>query len=67
MLTIDYDKLKDFMISSGLKQKVTAERAGLTEAQMSMLLQQKRGMSASEYANICRAVGASMEDFLKEI
>lgn len=67
MLAIDYERMKEFIASSGLKQKVTAERAGLTEAQMSMILQQKRGMSASEYANICRAVGASMEDFLTEI
>lgn len=39
MLAIDYERMKEFIASSGLKQKVTVERAGLTEAQMSMILQ----------------------------
>jgi antitoxin component HigA of HigAB toxin-antitoxin module len=63
---IDYGGIKKYMDATGLKQKAVAEKVGLTEAQLSLILQQKRKLEASEYANICWAMGVSMKKFLIE-
>lgn len=50
------DRLKLYMSEKGFKQKTISEKAGLTEAQMSQILQGNRSISADELEVICAAM-----------
>ena len=56
------DRLKLYITQNGLKQKVIAEKSGLTENQMSQILKGKRGISADEFEIICNAMNANPND-----
>jgi len=56
------DRLKLYITRNGLKQKVIAEKSGLTENQMSQILKGKRGISADEFEIICNAMNANPND-----
>lgn len=56
------DRLKLYITKNGLKQKVIAEKSGLTENQMSQILKGKRGISADEFEIICNAMNADPND-----
>lgn len=56
------DRLKLYIDRNGLKQKVIAKKSGLTENQMSQILNDKRGISADEFEIICNAMGANPND-----
>lgn len=64
MVGLDIDEIKKFVNESGLKQKAVAEKAGLDETKFCLVLQGKRKLEASEYANLCRAMGVSLDKFL---
>lgn len=66
MLEVNIKNIKCYLDDIGIKQKVVAERAGLGEAKLCLILQGKRELKASEYANICKAIGVPMDTFLKE-
>ena len=55
-------RLKLYITQNGLKQKVIAEKSGLTENQMSQILKGKRGISADEFEIICNAMNANPND-----
>lgn len=65
MFAIDVKEIKRYICDSGLKQKTIAEKAGLDECKLSLVLQEKRKLEATEYANICKAIGVPMNKFLK--
>mgnify|MGYP004652038625 CR=1 FL=1 len=65
MLGLDISGIKKYIDDSGLKQKSVAEKAGLDEVKFCLILQGKRKLEASEYANLCKAIGVSMNKFLK--
>lgn len=56
------DRLKLYITRNGLKQKVIAEKSGLTENQMSQILKGKRGISADEFEIICNAMNVAPND-----
>lgn len=47
---------------SGLKQKAVAERAGLTDRQLSDILCFRKRLSTEDIPNICTAIGAEPND-----
>lgn len=65
MFVLDNNGLRKQVEESGLKQKSISERAGLSETALCLILQGKRKCEIGEYANICLALGVSMEKFLK--
>ena len=52
-MILDYLELKDFIDKSGLKQKAIAEKSGVPEVQLCLILQGKRKCEVGEYASIC--------------
>ena len=65
MVGLDINGMKSYIDDSGLKQKTVARKAGLDEVKFCLVLQGKRKLEASEYANICKAIGVPMSRFLK--
>lgn len=57
--------LKKFIDESGLKQKAIAEKSGISESKLSLILTGKRGCDVDEYARICKAIGVPLTKFVK--
>lgn len=66
MLVIDTSEIKEYINKSGIKQKAIAERSGIDETKLCLILQGKRKLEASEYANLCKAVNVPMDAFMKQ-
>ena len=62
----DFMDLKKFIDESGLKQKVIAEKSGVPEVQLCLILQGKRKREVGEYASICNVLGVKLERFVKK-
>lgn len=65
-MVLDFMELKDFIDKSGLKQKVIAEKSGVPEVQLCLILQGKRKCEVGEYASICNALGVKVDRFIKK-
>lgn len=65
-MIVDVMEIKLFIEEAGIKQKSVAEKAGLDEAKLCMVLQGKRKLEAGEYANICKALKVPMTQFVKQ-
>lgn len=65
MFQIDIQAIKQYLREKGFKQKVIAERAGITEAKLSLILQEKRKLEAGEYAGLCNALNLPLDTFVK--
>lgn len=65
MIVFDSAEMKKCVEASGLKQKVIAERAGISESTLSLILQGKRRCEIGEYATICWVLGVNADRFLK--
>lgn len=59
--------IKDYLQKNGLKQIYVAEKAGLTNNALSDICNEKRGVDCIEYYKICKALGVSLEHFLKDV
>lgn len=66
-MIFDFMDLKKFIDESGLKQKVIAEKSGVPEVQLCLILQGKRKCEVGEYASICNVLGVKLERFIKKI
>lgn len=64
MWILNYEEMKKYMEKNGLKQKKIAEKAGISEATICLILKGKRKCEAGEYAGICEALGVRMEKFI---
>ena len=51
---------------AGMKQKIVAERAGLTEQQLSDVVNKRRKLDANALFSICEALGVTPNDVLAE-
>ena len=51
-MVLDFMELKDFIDKSGLKQKAIAEKSGVPEVRLCLILQGKRKCEVGEYASI---------------
>ena len=58
------EEMKNYMGTSGLKQKAISEKAGISETALCLILQGKRKCEVSEYASICSALGVNTDKFL---
>lgn len=67
MLVLDTEKLRKCIDDLGVKQKVIAEKANMTETALCLVVQGKRKCEAGEYASLCRALNVPISRFLKEI
>ena len=65
-MVLDYLELKDFIDKSGLKQKAIAEKSGVPEVQLCLILQGKRKCEVGEYASICNALGVKVDRFIRK-
>lgn len=65
-MILDFMELKKFIDDSGLKQKAIAEKSGVPEVQLCLILQGKRKCEVGEYASICNALGVKVDRFIKK-
>lgn len=63
---LDFMELKKYIDKSGLKQKAIAEKSGIPEVQLCLILQGKRKCEVGEYASICEALGVKVDRFIKK-
>lgn len=64
MFVFDSEGMKKYIEASGLKQKAISEKAGISEAALSLTLQGKRRCEIGEYATICWVLGVDTNKFL---
>lgn len=57
------ERIKTHIKENGLKQRWVAERAGMTDVELSEYLRGKRRMTVDAYIRICDALGVSLETF----
>lgn len=65
MFEVDIKAIKRYIEEAGVKQKLIAEKSGIGETKLSLILQGKRELKAGEYANICKSIGVPMNKFLR--
>jgi transcriptional regulator with XRE-family HTH domain len=59
-----YDKMRDYVVRNDLSQRVIALNMGITESQVSLLLNGKRRLTVEDYLSFCRAISVSPTKFL---
>ena len=62
-----YDKMRDYVVRNDLSQRVIALNMGITESQVSLLLNGKRRLTVEDYLSFCRAISVSPTKFLSTI
>ncbi|MBD5504124.1 MAG: helix-turn-helix transcriptional regulator [Lachnospiraceae bacterium] len=62
----DRNAVRQMIETSGLKQKIVAERADITERQFSLILSGKRKCDIDEYVRICTALNVPVTTFIIE-
>lgn len=58
-----YQAIKDYLVQKGISQSFVAKSLGISRQQLSASLNGKRGISAEEYIDICRALNVPLEQF----
>lgn len=66
-MILDFLELKEYIDKAGLKQKSVAEKAGIPEVQLCLILQGKRKCEVGEYASICNALGVNIGKFIRKV
>lgn len=64
-MVLDFVELKNYIEEKGIKQKIIAEKSGIPEVQLCLILQGKRKCEVGEYASICDVLGVRVNKFLK--
>ena len=59
-----YDKMRDYVVHNDLNQRIIALNMGITESQVSLLLNGKRRLTVEDYLSFCRAISVSPTKFL---
>lgn len=59
-------QVKDFVKENKISQKLLAQKSGLTENALSLILNGKRKLTADEYISICDALCVPYERFVPE-
>lgn len=63
-IMFDRVALKDYINEMGLKQKSIADKAGLSQSKLSLILTGERKCEVNEYAKICKAIGVPLNKFI---
>lgn len=58
------DAIRSYLRSHGIKQTFIAERCGWSKQKVNSIILGKRKMTAEEFSDICKAIGAPYELFL---
>lgn len=64
---MDAEKVKRLIQDKGLKQKYIAEQAGLTEQQLSDILNGRKRLQVEYIMPICSAIGISPNELLEDV
>ena len=59
-----YETMREYVVANDLSQKVIAINMGITESQVSLLLNGKRRLTVEDYLCFCRAISVSPTKFL---
>lgn len=59
-----HETMREYVIANDLSQKVIALNMGVTEAQISLLLNGKRRLTVEDYLSFCRAISVNPMKFL---
>jgi predicted XRE-type DNA-binding protein len=59
-----YNKMRDYVVQNDLNQRVIAANMGLSESQVSLLLNGKRRLTVEDYLSFCWAISVSPTKFL---
>lgn len=59
-----YEKIKKYMDDNGIKQNYVAEKSGIPENTLSMILNGKRKLDADESVLIFKALGVTPNDII---
>lgn len=59
------DRIMNHISSNGLKQKFVAEKAGYDPKKLNSMLKGRTRIQATDIENICFALGAAPDEFLK--
>lgn len=62
----DRNAVKQMIENKGIKQKVVAEKAEITERQFSLILSGKRKCDIDEYVRICMALNVPVATFIMD-
>ena len=60
----NFKKMKSFFEEQGVKQKFVAQKTGIAEATLSLIMQGKRKCTIEEYVKICKFAGCSFDAFI---
>lgn len=63
---VDVSLIKEYIFDVGLKQKVIAERMGISDTQFSAIMNGNRRIEAGEYATLCNILNVPFDKFVKE-
>lgn len=63
---VDVSLIKEYISDVGLKQKVIAERMGISDTQFSAIMNGNRRIEAGEYATMCNVLNVPFDKFVKE-
>ena len=61
-----HQRIKEYLVSKGIKQSFVAKRCGWSKQKTSLLLNGKTKMRVEEFFLICDAIGVSYDFFVKE-
>ena len=64
-MIFDFLGLKEYIDERGIKQKAVAEKAGIDDVKLCMILQGKRKCEAGEYVSLCNVLGVNPNTFMK--
>ena len=59
-------RIKEYLVSNGIKQAFIAEKTGLTPMVISDICNNGRKIDIVEYYKICKALNVPLETFVKE-
>ena len=59
-------RIKEYLVSNGIKQKFLADKTGLTTMVISDICNNGRKIDIVEYYKICKALNVPMETFVEE-
>lgn len=65
MYEVDVEMLNNHIKEIGLKQTVIADKSGISEVKLSLILNGKRRCEAGEYVSICKSIGANVNRFVR--
>lgn len=61
---LNRQKMRDVIRNKGIKQKVLAQKAGLTESQLSSILSGRRKCDVEEYVKLCEFLEVPFATFM---